>query len=419
MRVLMLTWEYPPRSVGGVGRPRRRARHAMAAAGHDVALLTLAHPGVAGGHADQRGARAAGPHRPAVAARRRPRRPGRVGEPPPRAAVDAARAVAARHHPRPRLAGRLGRRHARRAVRRPARRHVPRHRAAATTAGASRLASRARSTPSSRGSPTGPTRCSPTPRFMVREIVGGFELPAGAHPPHPQRHRPDVVVDGRGARHPRAARVHVGPGAVREGLPGARPGDAPAARRGCPASAASSPAAAATSRSCSRRSISRASATSSSCPASCPTTSSATPSTGAGCVVIPSLYEPFGIVALEALAGGAPLVVARTGGLAELVDGTGAGLLFEPGNAAELAACIELVLERRGPRRRDAQARRRAARRPLLVAGHRRGHGERLRRPPVGALSRAGSPSRPAGVPERAAAGPLPSRPCAPSDASR
>ena len=37
----------------------------------------------------------------------------------------------------------------------------------------------------------------------------------------------------------------------------------------------------------------------------------------AGCVVIPSLYEPFGIVALEALAAGAPLIVARTGGLAE------------------------------------------------------------------------------------------------------
>lgn len=64
----------------------------------------------------------------------------------------------------------------------------------------------------------------------------------------------------------------------------------------------------------------------------------------AGCVVIPSLYEPFGIVALEALAGGAPLVAARTGGLAELIDGTGAGLLFEPGNADELAACIERVL---------------------------------------------------------------------------
>ena len=64
----------------------------------------------------------------------------------------------------------------------------------------------------------------------------------------------------------------------------------------------------------------------------------------AGCVVIPSLYEPFGIVGLETLAGGAPLIAARTGGLAELIAGTGAGLLFEPGNADELAVCIERVL---------------------------------------------------------------------------
>jgi glycogen(starch) synthase len=64
----------------------------------------------------------------------------------------------------------------------------------------------------------------------------------------------------------------------------------------------------------------------------------------AGCVVIPSLYEPFGIVALEALAGGAPLIVADTGGLAELVGGTGSALLFEPGNADDLANCIEQIL---------------------------------------------------------------------------
>ena len=64
----------------------------------------------------------------------------------------------------------------------------------------------------------------------------------------------------------------------------------------------------------------------------------------AGCVVIPSLYEPFGVVALEALAAGAPLIVARTGGLAELVGGTGAALTFEPGNADDLAHCIEMVL---------------------------------------------------------------------------
>lgn len=64
----------------------------------------------------------------------------------------------------------------------------------------------------------------------------------------------------------------------------------------------------------------------------------------AGCVVIPSLYEPFGVVALEALAAGAPLIVARTGGLAELIADTDAGLSFEPGNPDDLAHCIELVL---------------------------------------------------------------------------
>jgi glycogen(starch) synthase len=64
----------------------------------------------------------------------------------------------------------------------------------------------------------------------------------------------------------------------------------------------------------------------------------------AGCVVIPSLYEPFGVVALEALAADAPVVSADTGGLAEIMQGSGAALLFEPGNAARLAEAIERVL---------------------------------------------------------------------------
>lgn len=66
----------------------------------------------------------------------------------------------------------------------------------------------------------------------------------------------------------------------------------------------------------------------------------------AACVVIPSLYEPFGIVALEGMAAGAPTIVARTGGLAEIVEGTGAGLLFEPGNHHELADRIAEVIAR-------------------------------------------------------------------------
>ena len=64
----------------------------------------------------------------------------------------------------------------------------------------------------------------------------------------------------------------------------------------------------------------------------------------AGCVVIPSLYEPFVIVALESLAANAPTIVARTGGLAEIMEGTEASLMFEPGNAKELATRIERVL---------------------------------------------------------------------------
>ena len=64
----------------------------------------------------------------------------------------------------------------------------------------------------------------------------------------------------------------------------------------------------------------------------------------AGCVVIPSLYEPFGVVALEALASGAPVIAADTGGLHEILADTGAALLFEPGNDAQLAEAIERVL---------------------------------------------------------------------------
>lgn len=38
------------------------------------------------------------------------------------------------------------------------------------------------------------------------------------------------------------------------------------------------------------------------------------------CFAVPSIYEPFGMVALEGAAAGAPLAVAATGGLAEIVD---------------------------------------------------------------------------------------------------
>ncbi len=53
--------------------------------------------------------------------------------------------------------------------------------------------------------------------------------------------------------------------------------------------------------------------------------------------VFPSLYEPFGIVALEAMSYGCPVVVSATGGLAEIVDAHETGITTEPGNPDSLA----------------------------------------------------------------------------------
>lgn len=60
--------------------------------------------------------------------------------------------------------------------------------------------------------------------------------------------------------------------------------------------------------------------------------------------VVPSLYEPFGIVALEPGALGVPVVVADTGGLTDIVDHGEAGLTFPSGDAAGLAAAIDEAL---------------------------------------------------------------------------
>jgi len=68
----------------------------------------------------------------------------------------------------------------------------------------------------------------------------------------------------------------------------------------------------------------------------------------ATCAVIPSLYEPFGIVALEAVSAGAPLIAAESGGLREVLSGTDAGLLFPPGNADALAAAVDRMLTEPG-----------------------------------------------------------------------
>lgn len=62
-------------------------------------------------------------------------------------------------------------------------------------------------------------------------------------------------------------------------------------------------------------------------------------------LVFPSKwYETFGRVAVEAFAKGTPVIAAKIGAIAELVDAGRTGLHFRPGDAADLAAQIEWVL---------------------------------------------------------------------------
>ena len=61
--------------------------------------------------------------------------------------------------------------------------------------------------------------------------------------------------------------------------------------------------------------------------------------------VIPSLYEPFGIVALEAMAAGCPVVASDTGGLSEIIEHEKTGVKVYPNNPDSLAWGILRVLE--------------------------------------------------------------------------
>jgi glycogen(starch) synthase len=60
--------------------------------------------------------------------------------------------------------------------------------------------------------------------------------------------------------------------------------------------------------------------------------------------VVPSIYEPFGLVALEAMVSGCPCIVADTGGLREVVPNEEVGLRFRSRDPRSLAAMVERVL---------------------------------------------------------------------------
>ena len=60
--------------------------------------------------------------------------------------------------------------------------------------------------------------------------------------------------------------------------------------------------------------------------------------------VVPSLYEPFGIVALEGMAMKKPVIASDTGGIREIINNERNGILFEPGNVKELADKISYLI---------------------------------------------------------------------------
>ncbi|MEC3982634.1 glycosyltransferase family 4 protein [Amycolatopsis sp. H20-H5] len=65
----------------------------------------------------------------------------------------------------------------------------------------------------------------------------------------------------------------------------------------------------------------------------------------AAVVAVPSRWpEPLGLVAIEGMAAGTPVVASRVGGLAELVDHGVTGRLVEPGDPEALAGALDTLL---------------------------------------------------------------------------
>jgi len=61
--------------------------------------------------------------------------------------------------------------------------------------------------------------------------------------------------------------------------------------------------------------------------------------------VCPSVYEPFGLINLEAMACETPVVASAVGGILEVVEDGKTGLLVPPGHPEELAAALGRVLD--------------------------------------------------------------------------
>jgi len=78
--------------------------------------------------------------------------------------------------------------------------------------------------------------------------------------------------------------------------------------------------------------------------------------------VVPSIWqEPFGLVAVEAMASGRPVCASRVGGLQDIVLHGETGFLFEAGDSRALAECLARLLDSADLRTRMGEAGRRRA----------------------------------------------------------
>ena len=78
-------------------------------------------------------------------------------------------------------------------------------------------------------------------------------------------------------------------------------------------------------------------------------------------IVLTTYEETFGLVLVEAMRCGVAVIGTRAGGVQEIIDDGITGLMFEPGNAEELANCLQIMYENDTQRKQMAEAGKRKA----------------------------------------------------------
>lgn len=94
---------------------------------------------------------------------------------------------------------------------------------------------------------------------------------------------------------------------------------------------------------------------------------------GSLAVVVPSLWrEVFGLVAIEAMERGKPVIASRIGALPEIIEEKRTGRLFESGNAEDLADVLQWIFLRPEEARRMGQEARARVEQRYTLEGHMR-----------------------------------------------